>query len=57
MALGTISERGKGTIVHYTVEITYNNVALGLMASVTALRTFSRGRLVYQREASTGLDK
>ena len=46
MTLGLISDRGRGTIMHYAVSITYSVVALGLMATVGALDTFRWGARV-----------
>lgn len=57
LALGTITERGRGTIMHFDVDTLYNNVALGLLTTVSALRTFGLHRVVFYREASSGLNK
>ena len=57
LALGTITERGRGTIMHFDVDTLYNNVALGLLTTVSALRTFGLHRVVFFREASSGLNK
>ena len=57
MALGSITERGRGTILHFDVETLYINVALGLLTTVSALRTFGVHRTVFYREASSGLNK
>ena len=55
--LGMLTDRGRGTILHFDVETLYNNVALGLMCTVAALRTFGTSRTVFFREASSGLNK
>ncbi|KAK9815993.1 hypothetical protein WJX74_001345 [Apatococcus lobatus] len=52
-----LTDRGRGTILHFDVETLYNNVALGLMCTVAALRTFGTSRTVFFREASSGLNK
>ena len=57
LALGSITERGRGTILHFDVETLYINVALGLLSTVSALRTFGVHRTVFYREASSGLNK
>ncbi|KAL3137532.1 hypothetical protein ABBQ38_004816 [Trebouxia sp. C0009 RCD-2024] len=57
LALGSITERGRGTILHFDVETLYINVALGLLTTVSALRTFGVHRTVFYREASSGLNK
>ncbi len=40
-----------------STQMDYNNVALGLTAGVVGLRAFSRDRLVFYREASSGLNR
>lgn len=57
MTLGLLSDRGRATIMHYAVSTTYSVVAIGLMASVGGLPTFSRHRLVAQREAAAGRNR
>ncbi|KAK9815422.1 hypothetical protein WJX72_003407 [[Myrmecia] bisecta] len=55
--LGNMSDRGRGTIMHFDVDTLYNNVALGLLSTVSALRTFGEHRVVFFRESSAGLNK
>ena len=55
--LGGLTDRGRGTIMRYDVDILYLNVALGLMTMVSTLRTFGEHRVVFFREAATGLNK
>ena len=43
--------------MHFDVDTLYNNVALGLLTTVSALRTFGLNRVVFFREASSGLNK
>ena len=43
--------------MHFDVDTLYNNVALGLLTTVSALRTFGLHRVVFFREASSGLNK
>ena len=43
--------------MRYDVDILYLNVALGLMTMVSTLRTFGEHRVVFFREAATGLNK
>ncbi|KAL4449383.1 hypothetical protein ABPG77_007027 [Micractinium sp. CCAP 211/92] len=57
MTLGLISDRGRETIMHFAVSITYSVVALGLMSTVGALGTFGSERVVFFREASSGLNR
>ncbi|KAL4853041.1 ABC transporter G family member 28 [Chlorella vulgaris] len=57
MTLGLISDRGRETIMHFAVGITYSVVALGLLSTVGALTTFSKDRVVFYREASSGLNR
>ncbi|PSC68046.1 ABC transporter G family member 28-like [Micractinium conductrix] len=57
MTLGLISDRGRDTIMHFAVSITYSVVALGLMSTVGALGTFSTDRTVFFREAASGLNR
>lgn len=57
MTLGLISDRGRETIMHFAVSITYSVVALGLMSTVGALGTFGSHRVVFFREASAGLNR
>lgn len=57
MTLGLLSDRGRATIMHYAVSTTYSVVAVGLMATVGGLGTFSRHRLVARREAAAGLNR
>lgn len=44
-------------IARVIVQMDYNNVALGLTAGVVGLRAFSRDRLIFYREASSGLNR
>ena len=55
--LGIMSDRGRGTIMHVDVNTLYNNVALGLLSTVSGLKTFGAHRIVFKREASSGLNK
>ncbi|KAL4448129.1 hypothetical protein ABPG75_005348 [Micractinium tetrahymenae] len=57
MTLGLISDRGRETIMHFAVSITYSVVALGLMSTVGALGTFGSDRVIFFREASSGLNR
>jgi hypothetical protein len=57
MTLGLISDRGRDTIMHFAVSITYSVVALGLMSTVGALPTFGRDRVVFFRESASGLNR
>lgn len=57
MTLGLISDRGRNTIMHFAVSITYSVVALGLMSTVGALNTFGSDRVVFFREAASGLNR
>lgn len=57
LALGSITERGRGNIMRFDVDTLYNNVALGLLTTVSALRTFGVHRVVFYREAASGLNK
>ncbi len=57
LALGSITERGRGNIMRFDVDALYNNVALGLLTTVSALRTFGVHRVVFYREAASGLNK
>ena len=54
MTLGLISDRGRETIMHFAVSITYSVVALGLLSTVGALNTFGRDRVVFYRESASG---
>lgn len=54
LTLGLISDRGRETILHFAVNITYSIIALGLLSTVGGLGTFSRGRLVFYRESAAG---
>jgi hypothetical protein len=38
-------------------QMDYNNIAVALLATVAGLRTFSVGRLVFYREAASGLNR
>jgi ABC-2 type transporter len=38
-------------------QMDYNNIAVALLATVAGLRTFSAGRLVFYREAASGLNR
>lgn len=55
--LGIMSDRGRGTIMHVDVDTLYNNVALGLLSTVSGLKTFGAHRMVFRREAASGLNK
>ncbi|DBA93405.1 TPA: hypothetical protein ACH3X2_003675 [Trebouxia sp. C0005] len=57
LALGSITDRGRGNIMRFDVDTLYNNVALGLLTTVSALRTFGVHRVVFYREAASGLNK
>ncbi len=43
--------------MRFDVDTLYNNVALGLLTTVSALRTFGVHRMVFYREAASGLNK
>eukprot|EP00775_Hariotina_reticulata_P010763 gene10763-10919_t len=56
--LGLMSDRGRGSIGSYVGNVVYNIVALGMMSTVSGIKTFGGpDRLVYFREASAGLNK
>ncbi|KAK9813958.1 hypothetical protein WJX73_006860 [Symbiochloris irregularis] len=55
--LGMMSDRGRGTIMHVDVDTLYNNVALGLLSTVSGLKTFGAHRAIFRREAASGLNK
>jgi ABC-type multidrug transport system ATPase subunit len=55
--VGLLSDRGKATIMKFAVSTTYNVVAVGLMTGVGGVGTFTRSSLLFQREASSGLNK
>lgn len=57
MTLGLISDRGRETIMHFAVSITYSVVALGLLSTVGALSTFGKDRVVFFRESASGLNR
>jgi hypothetical protein len=54
MTLGLISDRGRSTIMHFSVSVTYSTIALGMISKVGALPTFGRDRVVFFREAAAG---
>lgn len=55
--LGAFSDHGKGTILEYDMYSTYNCIALGLLSTVAALPAFGRSRLMFYREAASGLNR
>ena len=57
MLLGAFSDHGKGTILEYDMYSTYNCIALGLLSTVAALPAFGRSRLMFYREAASGLNR
>ncbi|GAB4817511.1 hypothetical protein N2152v2_004557 [Parachlorella kessleri] len=57
MTLGLISDRGRSTIMHFAVSVTYSTIALGMISKVGALPTFGRDRVVFFREAASGLNR
>ena len=55
--LGLMGDRGRGNVQRYVGNIMYCIVGLGIMATVSCIRTFSHTRLVFYRESARGLNK
>lgn len=55
--VGILSDRGRATIMSYASSVSYSVVALGLMATVGSVPTFTSNAASYRREAASGLHR
>ncbi|KAG7670998.1 hypothetical protein KSW81_004425 [Nannochloris sp. 'desiccata'] len=52
--IGLLSDRGRATILTYASQVSYSCVALGLMATVGSIPTFTENEAAFRREAASG---
>eukprot|EP00890_Picochlorum_soloecismus_P005658 jgi/Picsp_1/6093/NSC_03447-R1_white-brown-complex abc transporter family len=57
ITVGLLSDRGRSTIMSYASQISYCVVAMGLIGIISAIPTFTRYRLYFRRESSSGINK
>jgi ABC-type multidrug transport system ATPase subunit len=55
--IGLLSDRGRATIMSYASEVTFSCVALGLMATVGSIPTFTENEAAFRREAASGFNR
>jgi len=55
--IGLLSDRGRATIMSYASQVSYSCVAMGLMATVGSISTFTENEAAFRREAASGLNK
>ena len=57
ITIGLLSDRGRSTIMSYASQVSYCVVAMGLIGIISAIPTFTRYRLYFRRESSSGINK
>lgn len=57
ITVGLLSDRGRSTIMSYASQISYCVVAMGLIGIISAIPTFTRYKLYFRRESSSGINK